>query len=84
MELGNKYKDVLSHFVFELSKTLWNITKKVEQHCTLTGRVVISRERVSVAVVAMVSKQGLVVVVLIPVEGLDFEATSLGVSADDT
>lgn len=50
---------------------------------TLTGRVVVSREEISVAAVAMVSKQGLVVVVLIPVERLDFEAPSLGVSADD-
>lgn len=38
----------------------------------------------TVAVVAMVSEQGLVVVVFIPVERLDFEAASLGVATDDT
>lgn len=57
---------------------------QTQQLRPLTGRVVISRDRFAVTVVAMVSKQGLVVVVFIPVEGLNFEAASLGVSADDT
>lgn len=51
---------------------------------TLTGRVVISGERFTVTVIAMVSKEGLVIVVFIPVKRLDFEATSLRVSTDDT
>lgn len=49
----------------------------------LTGGVVVSCEGITVAVVAVVSKQGLVVVVLVPVERLDFKAAALGVSADD-
>lgn len=50
----------------------------------LTGRVVVSGDWFTVTVIAMVSKQGLVVVVFIPVERLDFEATSLWMPADDT
>lgn len=48
----------------------------------LTGGVVVERERLVLAAV-VVSKQRLVVAVLVPVEGLDLEAASLGVTADD-
>lgn len=49
----------------------------------LTGGVVVSCEGITVAVVAVVSKQGLVVVVLVPVEGQDPGAAPLGVTTEE-
>lgn len=49
----------------------------------LTGRVIVTGDRLIVAVVAVVSKQRLVVVVFVPVERLDFEASPLWVSTHD-
>lgn len=46
----------------------------------LTGGVIVNGHWLDVTVVAVVSKQGLVVVVFVPVERLDFEAPSLWVS----
>lgn len=70
---------------FSILNLVWQEKKGCFQLLwTRTWRVVISRERFAIAVVAMVSKQGLVVVVFIPVERLDFEAASLGVSTDDS
>lgn len=56
----------------------------VQQLWTRTGGVVVSRQSLTVTVVAMISKQGFVVVVLIPVERLDFQATSLRVPTNNT
>lgn len=56
----------------------------MQQLWTHTGRVVVSRQSLAVTVVAMISKQGLVVVVLIPVERLDFQAASLRVPTNNT
>lgn len=55
-----------------------------QQLWTRTGGVVISRQSLAVTVVAMIPKQGLVVVVLIPVERLDFQAATLRVPTNDT
>lgn len=48
----------------------------------LTGSVVVGRHRLAVAVV-MVTEQGLVVVIFIPVEGFDLQAAALWVSTHD-
>lgn len=59
-------------------------TKLIGELWTLTGGVIISGDGFTVIIVAVVSKKGLVVVVFIPVERLDFEAPSLRMSTDDT
>lgn len=47
-------------------------------HHTLTGRVVVGGDGLALVVV-MVTEQGLVVVILIPVEGFDLQAAALRV-----
>lgn len=59
-------------------------TKLIDELWTLTGRVIVSGDGFTVIIVTVVSKKGLVVVVFIPVERLDFEAPSLRMSTDDT
>lgn len=49
----------------------------------LTGRVVVERQGLAVTVIAVVTEQRLVVVVLVPVERLDLEAAALWVAAHD-
>lgn len=48
---------------------------------TLTCRIVI--KAASIFIRAVATKKGFVVVVLIPVEGLDLQATPLGMATDD-
>lgn len=76
--------DVL--IVFALINHLLGIKNgvSVQPLWTRTGGVVVGGQSLAVAVVAMISKQGLVVVVLVPVERLDFQASSLRVPTDNT
>lgn len=60
------------------------LLKTVQQLWTRTGGVVVSRLGLAVTVVAMIPKQGLVVVVFVPVERLDFQAASLRMTTNNT
>ncbi len=65
---------------------MWHIAKdgKKSNTASLTGGVVVNGVGIAVAVIAVAPEQGLVVVVLVPVEGLDLQASALRVTADDT
>lgn len=56
---------------------------KERNRASLTRGVVVSRNGLAVVVVAVVAEQSLVVVILVPVEGLDLQASALRVATDD-